>query len=81
MIELADDRAAVFYKAFKDTDTSKGSFAQELSVLLESASLTREDVPEYIRKAFEFLGVVETGGPLGTSGTSVADNVPDPTSH
>jgi putative ATP-dependent endonuclease of the OLD family len=62
----ADERAAVFYKAFKDTDTSKGSFAQELSVLLDSSPLTREDVPMYIRSAFEFLGVIEMGGSVGT---------------
>jgi putative ATP-dependent endonuclease of the OLD family len=80
-IEPADERAGAFYQAFKDTDTSKGSFAQELSVLLDSASLTREDVPKYIRNAFGFLGVIETGGPLGTSGASIADNVPDPASH
>jgi predicted ATP-dependent endonuclease of OLD family len=76
-----DERAAAFYKAFKDTDTSKGSFAQELSVLLDSSSLNREDVPMYIQSAFEFLGVIEKGGSVGTSGASNANNVPGPASN
>ena len=77
----ADDRADAFYKKFKDTDTSKGSFAQELSVLLDSSSLAVDDVPLYIRSALEFLGVIETGGSVGTSGASSTDNVSSPTSN
>lgn len=80
-VASADERASAFYKKFKETDTSKGSFAQELSVLLDSSSLTRNDVPTYIRSVFEFLGVIATGGSVGTSGASSADNVPDPTSN
>jgi putative ATP-dependent endonuclease of OLD family len=80
-ITSADDRADAFYKTFKDTDTSKGSFAQELAILLDSSSLTREDIPEYIRSAFEFLGVIKTGESVGPSGTSNADTVSDAASH
>ena len=61
----ADQKADAFYKQFKDTDTSKGSFAQELSLLLEASTLKAEDVPEYIRKALEFLGVIPSGGSVG----------------
>jgi putative ATP-dependent endonuclease of OLD family len=74
-VESADEKASAFYKALKDTDTSKGSFAQELSILLDSSSLTLKDVPTYIRCAFEFLGVISTGGSVGTSGASGADYV------
>ncbi len=60
-----DQKADAFYKQFKDADTSKGSFAQELSLLLEGSTLKAEDVPEYIRKALEFLGVIPSGGSVG----------------
>jgi|SRR5579871_101469 len=59
-IESSDERASAFYKEFKDTGTSKGAFAQELSLLLDTATLSRKDVPQYIRRAFAFLGVIET---------------------
>jgi hypothetical protein len=52
-------------KQFKETDVSKGSFAQELSLLLEGSTLKAEDVPEYIRKALEFLGAIPSGGSVG----------------
>jgi putative ATP-dependent endonuclease of the OLD family len=71
----ADEKAAAFYKQFKETGTSKGSFAQELSLLLETASLSPPDVPEYIRKAFQFLGVLQPGGLVGTTSASSADIV------
>lgn len=61
----ADQKADAFYKQFKGTDTSKGSFAQELSLLLEGSTLKAEDIPEYIRKALEFLGVLPSGGSVG----------------
>lgn len=56
-----DEKASVFYEKFKVTDVSKGSFAQELSVLLDSPSLTRSAVPQYIQRAFAFLGVISSG--------------------
>lgn len=80
-IEAADDKAARFYKAFIDTNVSKGNFAQELSVRLDESALTRKDVPEYIQRAFVFLGVIEMGGPVGASGAASADNVPHPASY
>jgi len=61
----ADEKADAFLKQFKDTDVSKGSFAQELSLLLEDSTLKAEDVPEYIRRALEFLGAIPSGGPVG----------------
>lgn len=61
----ADRKADAFYKQFKDTNTSKGSFAQELSLLLEGSTVKAEDIPEYIRKVLEFLGVLPSGGSVG----------------
>lgn len=80
-LATADEKAAAFYKQFKDTGTSKGSFAQELSLLLEGASLKPTDVPEYIRKAFQFLGVLEPGGLVGTTSAPSADIVTEPVAH
>lgn len=74
-ISGADGRADAFYRCFKETDTSKGNFAQELSLLLESASLAREDVPSYILSVFEFLGVIEAGGSDGSSDSQGSDSV------
>lgn len=62
----ADAKAAAFYKQFKETGASKGSFAQELSLLLEASALKAEDIPEYIRRALAFLGVIPSGGSVGT---------------
>jgi putative ATP-dependent endonuclease of OLD family len=73
-----DEKAAIFYKQFKETGVSKGSFAQELSLLLEASSLKREDVPEYIRRALEFLGVIPAGESVGSSD---ADTVPNPAAN
>ena len=66
LLGTADEKAAAFYKQFKDSETSKGSFAQELSVLLEAAELSQADVPEYIRRALQFLGVIQSGESLET---------------
>lgn len=74
----ADAKATAFYKQFKDTGTSKGSFAQELSLLLEASALKAEDVPKYIRTALEFLGVIPSGGSVGTTGASGATAVTAP---
>jgi hypothetical protein len=77
LLVAADEKAAVFYKQFKDSETSKGSFAQELSLLLEASSLNLEDVPEYIRRALQFLSVIPLGGSIGTTGASSANTVTD----
>jgi hypothetical protein len=74
-ISGADGRADAFYKCFKATDVSKGNFAQELSLLLESSSLAREDVPSYILSVFEFLGVIEAGGSDGSADSQSSDSV------
>lgn len=66
LLGTADEKAAAFYKQFKDSETSKGSFAQELSLLLEAAELSQADVPEYIRRALQFLGVIQSGESLET---------------
>jgi len=66
LLGTADEKAAASYKQFKDSETSKGSFAQELSVLLEAAELSQADVPEYIRRALQFLGVIQSGESLET---------------
>ena len=55
----ADEKADAFYRQFKDGNVSKGSFAQELSVLLETSFLTAGDIPEYVRRALQFLGVIQ----------------------
>jgi putative ATP-dependent endonuclease of the OLD family len=57
-IAPADARASEFLRVFKETRTSKGAFAQELATLLEDAQLPATVVPEYIRRAFQFLGVI-----------------------
>jgi putative ATP-dependent endonuclease of OLD family len=67
-VGAADEKAAAFYKQFKESETSKGSFAQELSLLLDGSSLNPPDVPEYIRRAFLFLGVIQSGGSVETTG-------------
>lgn len=77
LLVAADEKAAVFYKQFKDSETSKGSFAQELSLLLEASSLNLEDIPEYIRRALQFLSVIPSGGSIGTTGASSANTVTD----
>jgi len=73
-----DEKANEFYKQFKDSETSKGSFAQELALLLETSSLNLQDVPEYIQRALQFLGVIPSGGSVGTTGTSNTNIVTDP---
>jgi putative ATP-dependent endonuclease of the OLD family len=53
-----DDKADEFFSQFKTSQKSKGIFAQELAALLDAANLESTAVPEYIQRAFEFLGVV-----------------------
>jgi putative ATP-dependent endonuclease of OLD family len=61
-----DARADYFYtQVFKDRETSKGQFAQELAQTLEDNLILKNDVPDYILRALEHLGVVinEQSGP------------------
>lgn len=59
LLETADEKADAFLSQFKTTIKSKGVFAQELAGKLEGVSLPSVSIPPYIRRAFEFLGVVE----------------------
>lgn len=54
-----DEKADLFLARFRETKTSKGLFAQELAALLESAlNLSADAVPDYIKAALRFLGVI-----------------------
>jgi putative ATP-dependent endonuclease of the OLD family len=63
-----DDKADLFFSQFKTSQKSKGIFAQELAALLDAANLEATAVPEYIQRAFEFLGVVTVEGNNEQSG-------------
>jgi putative ATP-dependent endonuclease of OLD family len=80
-LQKADEKADAFYLQFIESKTSKGSFAQELALLLESSSIAPESIPEYIRRAFQFLGVIQVGGSGGPATTSGAAPVPTPKSN
>jgi putative ATP-dependent endonuclease of the OLD family len=56
-IHSADEKADEFLKVFLETRVSKGRFAQELAEALEECELGKDAVPEYIRKALQYLGV------------------------
>ncbi len=66
-LDTSDDMADRFMEVFLETNVSKGSFAQELASILEENTLPSTAVPEYILRAFEHLGVIETGGKDGIS--------------
>lgn len=60
-----DEKADAFLDEFLKSKTSKGEFAQELAGLIETAisapgagELSIDSVPQYIRAALEFLGVI-----------------------
>ncbi len=60
-----EDKADAFLDEFLRSGTSKGEFAQELADLLDESlereggeQLTLDSVPEYIRDALMFLGVI-----------------------
>lgn len=54
-----DKKADKFYEVFLETRTSKGRFAQELALLVDGIDISSAVVPKYIRKALEYLKVVE----------------------
>lgn len=75
-----DKKADLFYSQFKTTFKSKGIFAQELAARIEVAHLEPTAVPEYIRRALRFLGVIageddneRSGDPSPTDSEPVAD--------
>ena len=53
-----DDKADAFLNEFLESKTSKGSFAQELALQLETANLSADSVPKYVKDALKFLGVI-----------------------
>lgn len=57
-LSSVDEKADAFLNEFLRSETSKGRFAQELADVIESAEISDQAVPEYIRRAFEHLGVV-----------------------
>jgi Predicted ATP-dependent endonuclease of the OLD family len=68
-----DAKADAFLAEFLHSKTSKGQFAQELAALLDASSLQINAVPNYIRFALEFLGVIpeqndeHPGNPAGAN--------------
>ena len=48
-LDSSDEKADAFLDAFIKTRTSKGSFAQELAILLETSNLKPDAVPDYIQ--------------------------------
>lgn len=75
-----DEKADLFYLQFKTTVKSKGIFAQELAARIENANLEPKAVPEYIRRALQFLCVIageddneQSGDPSPTDSEPVAD--------
>lgn len=69
----SDEKANMFHQQFLESKTSKGSFAQELALLVEGSSISRADVPDYILNALDHLGVITLGGSGGP-----ADSKGDP---
>lgn len=67
-LESSDKKADAFLDAFTKARTSKGSFAQDLAVLLEASNVKSEAVPNYIRNVLEFLGVSKNGKAGDTAG-------------
>jgi len=55
------NKADKFLEVFVEKNVLKGQFAQELAGLLEGESIAKDQVPEYIRNAFKFLGVTKEG--------------------
>lgn len=53
-----DERADKFLEIFLSSRTSKGEFAQELALKLESSEIKIGDIPNYIVNALKFLDVI-----------------------
>jgi len=69
-LDTDDEKADAFYAEFKSSNVSKGRFAQELALILDNSGLGLGAVPEYIRGALCFLGVIETGAEHGSTGNA-----------
>lgn len=57
-LQFADEKANEFLRVFLETKVSKGRFAQELVEILEGHEIGADAVPEYIRNALKYLGVL-----------------------
>jgi hypothetical protein len=64
-LDTENEKADAFLAEFQRSKTSKGEFAQELAGLLDESlsnpkvkAIPSDCVPEYIRDALEFLGVI-----------------------
>jgi len=74
-----DAKADYFYEeVFKERDTSKGRFAQELATLIDEKLILAEDVPAYISEALSFLEVIPdaneaSAAPQGDNPGAAAD--------
>lgn len=73
-LNSAGDKADCFLKAFLDSQTSKGEFAQELAVLLDAANLQAGAVPGYIQRSLAFLDVIKLNANGQKSGNPAATN-------
>ncbi len=79
-------KADAFLEEFLRSKASKGEFAQELAGLFEDSLSNPEAeafpvdcVPQYIRDALEFLGVITVSNPNEPDGaTEGTDSVPEP---
>jgi len=76
-----DAKAAEFLDEFLRSNTSKGEFAQELAGLLddtlsnpEVGAFPVDCVPQYIRNALEFLGVISVSNPDEPDGATAGTN-------
>jgi putative ATP-dependent endonuclease of the OLD family len=65
-----DARANAFYEQIIESGVSKGRFAQELALRLETAGLGLPAVPKYVREVLTFLQVLPVGGVNGPTGNT-----------
>jgi len=75
-----DQKADAFLSEFLNSRASKGLFAQELATLLENESLQPTVVPDYIRKALQFLSVLNSPTNDESTGNSSRTN-PSPAAN
>lgn len=57
-LSTGDEKADEFRRVFVEKKVKKGRFAQELASILDEQELAPNDVPQYIRNALQYLGVV-----------------------
>lgn len=75
----AEEKADAFLAEFLRNGTSKGCFAQELAALLDESEISADAVPQYIRNALAFVGVINQGEANDQDGAiEGADPIPEP---